>query len=334
MHHLTIYKRYFTASDCYKVGINQTPKGVQVHSTGANNPWLKRYVGPDDGRLGVNKNGNYSNKPGSDVCASAYIGKLADGTIAVYQSLPWNYRCWLSGKSTNGNANQLGYIGFEICEDGLQDEQYFNDAMQTAMLLTAHLCELIGAMPDEKGPCGMNVMDHRELHAAGYASNHADIRHWLHKHGKTMDDFRARVREIMLEGIEVEYVDTQEMQRPTLRMGSRGTDVEKLQTLLREHGYLIAPDGVFGYATKSAVEAIQQEHRLMVDGVCGPMTWAALTEQQAEQPQAPAPDDPAIEQARLRAICEIMETELREEAQRLETMADRLIELCKEVQTR
>ena len=35
-----------------------TPKGIMVHSTGAENPWLKRYVGPDDGLLGKNQYNN------------------------------------------------------------------------------------------------------------------------------------------------------------------------------------------------------------------------------------------------------------------------------------
>ena len=58
MKELTIYRLYFTKSDCYKKGVRIKPCGVQVHSTGANNPWLRRYVGPDDGRLGVNPNGD------------------------------------------------------------------------------------------------------------------------------------------------------------------------------------------------------------------------------------------------------------------------------------
>lgn len=101
MHHLKIYKRLFYNADCYHQGTRQTQRGVQIHSTGANNPWLRRYVGPDDGRLGVNQYGNHSNKPGSTVCASAYIGKQADGTVAVYQTLPWDMRCWLSGSGKN-----------------------------------------------------------------------------------------------------------------------------------------------------------------------------------------------------------------------------------------
>lgn len=197
---LTIYRRLFYDSDCYKQGTEQVPTGVQVHSTGANNPWLRRYVQPDDGRLGKNPNGNDHNHPGGNVCANAYIGKQADGTVAVYQALPWEYRCWLSGSGSNGNANRMGYIGYEICEDGLTDRTYFDAVMDKAVLLTAYLCNAYSIDPE-------NVRDHHELHGMGLASNHGDITHWLGKFGQTMDGFRARVREAMAQPIRVEYVD-------------------------------------------------------------------------------------------------------------------------------
>ena len=213
MRQLTIYRRFFTNADCYKSGTKQTSVGIQVHSTGANNPYLKRYVQPDDGRLGKNANANSHNRPGLDVCASAYIGKMADGTVAVYQALPWNYRCWLSGKGPNGNANRMGYIGFEICEDSKNDEAYFRSAvMGAAVNLVAHLCALFGTAPRtvvksfSQGDA-LAVMDHRELHSRGLASNHADIRHWASKYGVTMDDFRTAVEEAMRDGVEVTYVD-------------------------------------------------------------------------------------------------------------------------------
>ena len=96
-----------TKNECYitNVGTKWTPKGVMIHSTGANNPNLKRYVGPDDGLLGTNVNGNHWNQyrpDGKQICCHAFIGKLADGTVAVYQTLPWDYRCWLSGSGSNG----------------------------------------------------------------------------------------------------------------------------------------------------------------------------------------------------------------------------------------
>ena len=50
MRHLTVYRRFFTQSDCYKASATSSFVGVQVHSTGANNPYLRRYVQPDDGR--------------------------------------------------------------------------------------------------------------------------------------------------------------------------------------------------------------------------------------------------------------------------------------------
>ena len=158
---------------------------------------------PDDGRLGENRGGNSHNRPGLTVCAHAYIGRLADGSVAVYQALPWDVRCWLSGSGPNGNANRLGYVGFEICEDGLQDRAYLDAALDAAARLTAFLCQTY-ALPVE------NVLDHAALHALGLASNHADVGHWLGRHGLTMDDFRTQVRAALAEGVRVRIIDCEE----------------------------------------------------------------------------------------------------------------------------
>lgn len=88
---MNLKKLIFTNNACYKAGKTITPKGIMVHSTGANNPNLKRYVGPDDGLLGKNQYNNHWNqdKPdGRQVCVHGFIGKLADGNIATYQTLP------------------------------------------------------------------------------------------------------------------------------------------------------------------------------------------------------------------------------------------------------
>ncbi len=65
--------------------------------------------------------------------------------------------------------------------------------------------------------------------------------------------------------------------RPTLRLGSRGSYVGTLQQMLRTLGYYSGNiDQIFGNATLTAVRNFQRDHGLNVDGVVGPLTWAAL----------------------------------------------------------
>ena len=67
--------------------------------------------------------------------------------------------------------------------------------------------------------------------------------------------------------------------RPTIRRGNKGADVIECQTMLTRLGYDIGScgiDGDFGRATEKAVSEFQSDHKLIVDGVVGPMTWDAL----------------------------------------------------------
>lgn len=57
----------------------------------------------------------------------------------------------------------------------------------------------------------------------------------------------------------------------TLKKGSKGEDVKKLQQLLK-----ITIDGDFGPKTEEAVKKFQKEHNLTSDGIVGPKTWEAL----------------------------------------------------------
>ena len=187
---MRLYTRLLSSSDCYKAGRTMAPKGVMVHSTGANNPNLRRYIQPDDGRIGSNANGNHWNKSGVDTCVHAFIGKLADGTVASYQTLPWTCRGWHAGGAANNT-----HIAFEICEDGLTDEAYFDQVYQEAVELTAYLCRMFSLDPMAAGV----VICHSEGHARGIASNHGDVMHWFPRHGKDMDQFRADVSRILEE---------------------------------------------------------------------------------------------------------------------------------------
>jgi len=64
---------------------------------------------------------------------------------------------------------------------------------------------------------------------------------------------------------------------PTLRWGSQGDAVVDLQARLTALGYDVgAADGQFGPRTDGAVRQFQADHGLVVDGIVGPNTWAAL----------------------------------------------------------
>ena len=185
---MKLHKLIFTENACYKAGRKITVKGIMVHSTGANNPTLRRYVGPDDGLLGKNQYNNHWNTfhpGGREVCVHGFIGKLADGTIATYQTLPWDHRGWHAGGSANNT-----HIGFEICEDGLTDATYFAKVYQEAVELCAYLCK-------EFGLTEKDIICHSEGYRKGIASNHGDVMHWFPKHGKSMDTFRADVKQLL-----------------------------------------------------------------------------------------------------------------------------------------
>ena len=184
---MDLRKLFLTKNECYIVGAKMTPKGIMWHSTGANNPNLRRYVGPDDGSLGVNSYGNHWNtyRPGGiRVCVHAFIGKLKNGAVATYQTLPWNMRGWHASGSANNN-----YIGFEICEDGLNDRSYFDKVYKEAVELTAYLCKLYNLDPNGKNV----IICHQDGYKLGIASNHGDVYHWFNKFGKTMADVRKDV---------------------------------------------------------------------------------------------------------------------------------------------
>ncbi|WP_368653043.1 N-acetylmuramoyl-L-alanine amidase [Ornithinibacillus sp. 4-3] len=124
-------------------------------------------------------------KRGRQVCVHAFIGKLADGSIATYQTLPWNHRGWHAGGTANNS-----HIGFEICEDGLTDASYFSAVYKEALELCVYLCKLYGF--SEK-----DIICHSEGYKQGIASNHGDVMHWFPKHGKSMDTFRADVKKLL-----------------------------------------------------------------------------------------------------------------------------------------
>ena len=201
-----------TQSTCYKGTRTMTVLGVLFHSTGANNPNIKRYVQPSDNAsdraemlklIGTNAYHNDWNHIEHQAGLNAWIGKLADGTVAAVQTMPWNYRPWGCGSGSKGSCN-TGWIQFEICEDALTDASYFSKVYQEAVELTAYLCKLYGIDPNGTAKCGSvtvpTILCHADSHKLGLGSNHGDVLHWFPKFGKSMATVRSDVAALLAEG--------------------------------------------------------------------------------------------------------------------------------------
>lgn len=180
---------FLTENDCYRQQKAMVPTGIMVHSTATPGimaaDWIPRW-----------------NKSGVTKCVHAFVDDQG-----VIQTLPWTIAGWHSGVGSLGkskNANNTGYIGFEICEpaghtyksgamvgyDASAHQAYFDAAYKNAVDLSVMLCRLYGIDPE-------NILCHSEGYTRGIASDHSDVMQWFPKHGKSMDTFREDVKKAL-----------------------------------------------------------------------------------------------------------------------------------------
>lgn len=190
---MNIIKAHAINNLCYKKAEKMKPAGIVVHSTGANNPNLKRYV-DSPAVVGENTYGNHWNVAcpgGRKVCVHAFIGYDKNQKVQVAEILPLNFCCWGVGSGKKGSYNYSPpYIQFEICEDNLHNKKYYQEAFSIAVQYAAHLCKEFKISVN-------NIVGHNEAHKKGYGSNHSDPEHWMKNFGDTMDDFRKAVSELL-----------------------------------------------------------------------------------------------------------------------------------------
>jgi hypothetical protein len=94
------------------------PRGILWHDTDAGNPNISRYVQPHETEenyaemialLGKNRYGNDWNHKYRKAGMNCFLGKLADGTVATVQTMPWDFAPWGCGSGSKGRA-QPGQI--------------------------------------------------------------------------------------------------------------------------------------------------------------------------------------------------------------------------------
>ena len=217
---LNLIKCYQTQGYWYKQAGTGVPVGVCWHDTGAGNPYLKRYVQPSTNDSQYNQllkligknsyNNDWNRSSFTSAGLNAWIGKLADDTVATIQAGPWNKRAWGVGRGSKGSLNGSGtgdkfWIQFEICDDyaGGQtaSKAYFTEAYNQAVALTAYLCKLYGFDPygyvTYKGVQVPTITCHADSYKLGLGGNHSDVYGWFNRFGKTMNDVRNDVAALM-----------------------------------------------------------------------------------------------------------------------------------------
>lgn len=277
-------------STCYKGTTTMVPKGVLWHSTGANNPNIRRYVQPLEtdknyqemiALLGKNKYGNDWNHKARQAGMNCWIGKLADGSVATVQTMPWNYKPWGCGSGSKGSLNNT-HMQFEICEDDLNSKAYFDAVYKEACEITAYYCKMYNLNPlgtfVYNGVTVPVITTHDESYDLKLGSNHGDPTKWLKKYGKTMDDARRDVAALMNGKAETSKpapaAKANTIGVRTLREGDKGEDVKALQILLTGWGCKANADGIFGPKTGDAVEKFQKKFGLVQDRIAGIKTWS------------------------------------------------------------
>lgn len=203
---MNLVKRYLTKNPCYTANVNKAdsryvtfqtrgPIGLMLHSVGCAQPSAEVFC-------------NMWDKETYDsACVHGFIDA---NTGTVYQTLPWNYRGWHGGGSSNNT-----HIGVEMCES--QYIRYYkvgeagyapakftiNDrakaqadckrAYNAAVELFAMLCKKYNLNPLT------DICSHKEGGERGIASGHIDPEHYWTQLGMsyTMDGFRADVKRAM-----------------------------------------------------------------------------------------------------------------------------------------
>ena len=155
----------------------------------------------------------------------------------------------------------------------------------------ASMPDVPGLMVRFNGHTGVYVGGGRVIEARGFnygvVETEIDRRPWTHWY---------RLPGLIYEGAArpAEYLPGNRI----LRRGLRGGDVKRAQEMLMALGYalpLFGADGDYGAETENTVRAFQKAANLVVDGLCGPKTIAALTAQcDQTHPEEDAPSGETV----------------------------------------
>ena len=100
--------------------------------------------------------------------------------------------------------------------------------------------------------------------------------------GDVLNQSGHHVISVLEDGLKVGVVSESKVAEPTLRRGSTGSEVKKLQVNLNQLGFTdsdgkkLECDGEFGACTNEALQKFQKKYKLEVDGIYGEKSYAKM----------------------------------------------------------
>ena len=182
--------RYAVNNRAYKSGRDISPDGDVNHSFGCAQPNVEVAFSIMD-------------KEAAGWAVNAILGDFHKGEGRILLTMPYKRRPWGVGSGKRGSWNN-SRIQWEVLEpsghtyaggtmigyDVAKNEAYFQRMWKMLVCWNVYVARKLGFGPDAIG-------DHPESYRAGMCANHADMRHWLPKHGQSMDTLRENVRAIL-----------------------------------------------------------------------------------------------------------------------------------------
>ena len=178
--------RYATDNGAYRSGRKINPQGSVNHSVGCAQPSVEVFY-------------KSMNKSSAGWGVNAILGDFHKGDGRILVTMPLNARPWGCGSGKKGSWNNTK-VQWEVCEpaghtysggtmigyDIAKNQVYFDRMWKMLVAWNVYVVDKFGY------PIS-GISDHIESYYAGYGSGHADMGHWLPKHGKSMNALRAEI---------------------------------------------------------------------------------------------------------------------------------------------
>lgn len=186
--HLVV--KYATSNGAYVSGRTIDPQGCVNHSLGVAQPSIDSIF-------------SNMNQASAGWGVNAILGDFHKGEGKIYLTLKEKGRPWGCGSGSKGSYNNTR-IQWEVCEPAghtysggtmigynvTKNQAYFDRMWKMLVAWNVYCLKKFGYKVAD-------ICDHSESYKAGYGTNHADMMHWLPKHGKSMDALRSEVKSII-----------------------------------------------------------------------------------------------------------------------------------------